>query len=98
MKLEIFHVLGFSSEHHDHFLETLSILGTADGSYSFIPEDTSNDALERRLYDLVHGAVSMVGKYVYIYLAFDERCGHKFLGHWFGAKVGTNDATLHVSF
>ena len=94
----VFHVLGFTSQHNDHFLETLSILGTADGSYSFVPEDITNDALENRLYDLVHGAVSLVGKTAFIRLTFDEKSGHKFLGHWFGTVDGTQEVTLHVSF
>ena len=93
----IFHVLGFNSNHNDAFLESLSILGTADGTYSFVPENTSSDGLENRLYDLVHGALALVGKSAFVELTFDEDSGHKFLGQWFGTKDGVTNVTLHVS-
>jgi hypothetical protein len=32
----VFHVLGFSANHNAPFLESLSFLGTSDGSYSFV--------------------------------------------------------------
>ena len=35
-------VLGFSSHHNDSFLESLTLLGTADGSYSFVRFNISN--------------------------------------------------------
>lgn len=36
----IVHVLGFSQHHNDAFLESLTLIGTADGSYNYIsPND-----------------------------------------------------------
>jgi hypothetical protein len=32
----VFHVLGFSANHNAPFLESLSFLGTSDGSYSYV--------------------------------------------------------------
>ena len=38
----IVNVLGFSANHDDRFLESLSLLGTSDGSYQFIGKDNIN--------------------------------------------------------
>merc|ERR1712012_395039 len=32
----VFHVLGFSEQHDEQFLESLTFLGTSDGTYSFV--------------------------------------------------------------
>ena len=49
----IVNVLGFSANHDDRFLESLSLLGTSDGSYQFLCEDTGEVALEKHLCQLV---------------------------------------------
>ena len=38
----IFHVMGFSAQHNEQFLESLSFLGTSDGSYSYVSPNVSN--------------------------------------------------------
>ena len=43
----IVHVLGFSQHHNDAFLESLTLIGTADGSYNYIsPNDGKNTQFE----------------------------------------------------
>ena len=32
----IFNVLGFAEHHNEDFLESLALIGTSDGSYSFV--------------------------------------------------------------
>ena len=49
----IVNVLGFSANHDDRFLESLSLMGTSDGSYQFLCEDTGEVALEKHLCQLV---------------------------------------------
>ena len=93
----IINVLGFNSNHNDQFLESLSLLGTSDGSYNFIDENTSEIALEKRLCELVEGATGLVGQSAYVALTFDKESGHMFLGDWFGKDHGLTELTLHVS-
>jgi hypothetical protein len=49
----VINVLGFSSHHNDAFLESLSLIGTSDGSYNFIPADQGDNGLERKLTELL---------------------------------------------
>jgi hypothetical protein len=92
----IVHVLGFSSSHNDVYLESLSLMGTADGSYSFIAETDGDEALEKRLCDLIEGATGLVGKSAYLELKFDEKSKHQFLGDWF--DTSKHEIVLQVTF
>jgi len=58
----IFHVLGFSEDHDEAFLESLTYIGTADGSYSFVSPSEGDKALEEILLALVKTTSSVVGK------------------------------------
>jgi len=92
----IVNVLGFSANHDDRFLESLSLLGTSDGSYQFLCEDTGEVALEKHLCQLIEGATGLVGKSAYVTLEFSKDSGHKFLGNWFGQDFEMTEISLHA--
>ena len=56
----IVHVLGFSQHHDASFLESLTLLGTADGSYSYVAPSDGDAALERRLTELLEATTGLV--------------------------------------
>merc|ERR1711874_363475 len=58
----IFHAIGFSEDHDEAFLESLTYIGTADGSYSFVSPSEGDRALEEILLALVKTTSSVVGK------------------------------------
>merc|ERR1712142_179982 len=58
----VFHVLGFSEDHDEVFLESLTYLGTSDGTYSFVTPSEGEKALEERLVQLIQSTSSVVGK------------------------------------
>jgi hypothetical protein len=59
----IFHVLGFSAAHNEEFLESLTFLGTSDGSYSFVSPKVSPIYIR----DLFHFLfIQMLYFYLYI--------------------------------
>merc|ERR1711874_573572 len=58
----VFHVLGFSEDHDEAFLESLTFLGTSDGSYSFVTPSEGEKALEERLAQLIESTSSVVGR------------------------------------
>ena len=45
----VFHVLGFSEQHDEQFLESLTFLGTSDGTYSFVTPSEGERAIEERV-------------------------------------------------
>jgi len=77
----VFNVLGFSDYHNDDFLESLALIGTSDGSYSFVSPTEGEKALEERLVALVASTSSNIGRLINI-----EAIGQnvEFLGDWFG--------------
>jgi uncharacterized protein YegL len=77
----VFNVLGFSSQHDDNFLESLSLIGTSDGSYNFVSPREGTKALEDRLIDVVESASSTIGKTINIEV---KATNVEFLGEWFG--------------
>jgi uncharacterized protein YegL len=89
----IVNVLGFSENHDDAFLESLSLLGTSDGSYSFVQTNDGDQALQKRLTDLLESTTGLVGKSVFLDLKL-ENPGALFLGEWFGE--GKNDIALQA--
>merc|ERR1712037_607370 len=58
----VFHVLGFSEHHVEQFLESLTFLGTSDGTYSFVTPSEGERAIEERLVALVQSTSSAVGR------------------------------------
>ena len=62
----VFNVLGFSEDHDDDFLESLTYLGTADGSYSFVGTKEGEKALEERLVQLIQATTKIAGKSINI--------------------------------
>merc|ERR1712037_369793 len=58
----VFHVLGFSEHHDEQFLESLTFLGTSDGTYSFVTPSEGERAIEERLVALVQSTSSAVGR------------------------------------
>merc|ERR1711902_63695 len=58
----IFHAIGFSEDHDEAFLESLTYMGTSDGSYSFVSPSEGDKALEEILLSLVKTTSSVVGK------------------------------------
>merc|ERR1711953_290156 len=58
----IFHAIGFSEDHDEAFLESLTYIGTSDGSYSFVSPSEGDRALEEILLALVKTTSSVVGK------------------------------------
>ena len=68
----VFHVLGFSESHNDDFLESLSFLGTADGTYSFVSPKEGAKALEERIVSLIKSISSFVGRNINIEIIGDN--------------------------
>ena len=62
----VFHVLGFSESHNEEFLESLSFLGTSDGTYSFVSPREGEKALEERIVSLIKSISSFVGRNINI--------------------------------
>eukprot|EP00090_Calanus_glacialis_P006326 TRINITY_DN14941_c0_g1_i1.p1 TRINITY_DN14941_c0_g1~~TRINITY_DN14941_c0_g1_i1.p1 ORF type:complete len:489 (-),score=135.74 TRINITY_DN14941_c0_g1_i1:72-1538(-) len=62
----VFHVLGFSEDHDEGFLESLTYLGTSDGTYSFVTPSEGEKALEERLVQLIKSTSSVVGRNINI--------------------------------
>jgi uncharacterized protein YegL len=77
----VFNVLGFSADHDDEFLESLTVLGTSDGSYSYVSTSEGDKALEERLVEMVESASSIVGRNLNIAVVSQNM---EFLGDWFG--------------
>jgi hypothetical protein len=77
----IFNVLGFAEHHNEDFLESLALIGTSDGSYSFVSPKEGEKALEERLVQLVESTSESIGKIINV-----EALGEnvEFLGEWFG--------------
>ena len=77
----IFHVLGFSEDHDEAFLESLTYMGTSDGSYSFVSPSEGDKALEEILLSLVKTTSSVVGKSTNIEITSEniEFLGNNFL-------------------
>ena len=89
----VVHVLGFGKNHDDSFLESLSLLGTSDGSYSYVQPTDGDHALEKRLTDLLESTTGLVGKSVFLDLKIENE-GGQFLGEWFGD--GKSDIVLQA--
>jgi len=62
----VVHVLGFSDSHDEEFLESLTYLGTSDGTYSFVSPKEGEKALEERILSLIKSVSSFVGRNVSI--------------------------------
>ena len=59
-------MLGFSNDHDEEFLESLTYMGTSDGTYNFVNEREGEKALEERLMELLRSTSSVFGKIVNI--------------------------------
>ena len=99
----IVNVLGFSSHHDDAFLESLSLIGTSDGSYNYIPVDQGDSALKKKLVELLEETTGLVGKSIFLELKMENEA--RFLGDWFGqgekavvlqAFMQINDGTAKI--
>ena len=77
----VFHVLGFSEHHDEQFLESLTFLGTSDGTYSFVTPSEGERAVEERLVALVQSTSSAVGRSLNIEMKSKDL---QFLGDTFG--------------
>ena len=77
----VFHVLGFSEHHDEQFLESLTFLGTSDGTYSFVTPSEGERAIEERLVALVQSTSSAVGRSLNIEMKSKDL---QFLGDTFG--------------
>eukprot|EP00092_Neocalanus_flemingeri_P023935 GFUD01025964.1.p1 GENE.GFUD01025964.1~~GFUD01025964.1.p1 ORF type:complete len:490 (-),score=154.82 GFUD01025964.1:169-1638(-) len=76
----VFHVLGFSEDHDEAFLESLTFLGTSDGTYSFVTPAEGERALEERLLQLIKSTSSVVGRNINIEIKSENM---EFLGDSF---------------
>jgi len=76
----VFHVLGFSEDHDEAFLESLTYLGTSDGTYSFVTPSEGEKALEERLVQLIESTSSVVGRNINLEVKSDNM---EFLGDIF---------------
>ena len=81
----IVNVLGFSRSHNDALLESISLFGTSDGSYNYIPEDSGETALEDTLTKLVEQTTGLIGKSIYLELEMSKDNGY-IQGEWFDEK------------
>jgi len=77
----IFNVLGFSDDHNEEFLENLALIGTSDGSYSFVSPSEGDKALEERLVALVESTSNSIGRLVNIEINGENV---EVLGEWLG--------------
>merc|ERR1712088_237938 len=77
----VFHILGFSEQHDEQFLESLTFLGTSDGTYSFVSPSEGGKAIEERLIALVQSTSSAVGRSLNIEMKSNDLL---FLGDTFG--------------
>merc|ERR1711872_1015886 len=77
----IFNVLGFSDNHNEEFLESLALIGTSDGSYSFVSPTEGDNALEERLVALVESTSNSIGRLVNIEVNAENI---EILGDWLG--------------
>jgi len=99
----VFHVLGFSEQHDEQFLESLTFLGTSDGTYSFVTPSEGDKAIEERLVALVQSTSSAVGRSLNIEMKSKDL---QFLGDTFGegkeevvvpAMVSKQDGTIRIA-
>jgi len=79
----VVNVLGFSEDHDEDFLESLTVVGTSDGTYSYVSPSEGDKALEERLVEMVQTASSIVGRNINIEVVSENV---EFLGDWFGEK------------
>jgi hypothetical protein len=77
----VFNVLGFSSHHAAKFLDNLSLIGTSDGSYSFVSPFEGEKALSDRLVALVQSTTNTIGRTVHVEATSNNI---EFLSDWFG--------------
>ena len=77
----IFNVLGFSDDHNEEFLANLALIGTSDGSYSFVSPTEGDNALEERLVALVESTSNSIGRLVNIEINAENV---EILGDWLG--------------
>jgi len=99
----VFHVLGFSEQHDEQFLESLTFLGTSDGTYSFVSPSEGGKAIEERLVALVQSTSSAVGRSLNIEMKSNDL---QFLGDTFGegktevvvpAMVSKNNGVVRIA-
>ena len=99
----VFHVLGFSEHHDEQFLESLTFLGTSDGTYSFVTPSEGDKAIEERLVALVQSTSSAVGRSLNIEMKSKDL---QFLGDTFGegkeevvvpAMVSKQNGTIRIA-
>ena len=99
----VFHVLGFSEQHDEQFLESLTFLGTSDGTYSFVTPSEGERAIEERLMALVQSTSSAVGRSLNIEMKSKDL---QFLGDTFGegkeevvvpAMVSKQSGTIRIA-
>ena len=99
----VFHVLGFSEQHDEQFLESLTFLGTSDGTYSFVTPSEGDKAIEERLVALVQSTSSAVGRSLNIEMKSKDL---QFLGDTFGegkeevvvpAMVSKQNGTIRIA-
>merc|ERR1719245_1466897 len=77
----IFNVLGFSDNHNEEFSESLALIGTSDGSYSYVSPKEGDNALEERLVALVESTSNSIGRLVNIEVNAENV---EILGDWLG--------------
>jgi len=77
----VFHVLGFSEQHDEQFLESLTFLGTSDGTYSYVSPTEGDKAVEERLVQLIQSTTGVVGRSLNVEMKSDHLL---FLGDIFG--------------
>ena len=80
----VFHVLGFSENHDEQFLQSLTFLGTSDGTYSFVSPSEGDEAIEERLLALVQSTSSAIGRSLNIKMKSKDL---QFLGDSFGESM-----------
>jgi len=80
----VFHVLGFSENHDEQFLQSLTFLGTSDGTYSFVSPSEGDEAIEERLLALVQSTSSAIGRSLNIKMKSKDL---QFLGDSFGERM-----------
>ncbi|TRY63623.1 hypothetical protein TCAL_16587 [Tigriopus californicus] len=82
------HALGFGVNHNEEFLESLTMIGTSDGSYNYIDPKMGGNALEERIVGLLTEEAGLVGRNVYLNLQLSG--DNQFLGDWFGSSCQTS--------
>ena len=102
----VVNVLGFG-DHDEAFLDSLTFLGTSDGTYNYVSYKEGPASLKERITQLVESASQNVGRNLQMLVKIENNPGSGFLTGWFGGVKSevilpaglkkTNDGRLKIA-